>query len=174
MINCQILNNDTAYHWYALYTKARAEKKVCAELQQKGIEAYLPLRRVLRHWSDRKKWVELPIISSYVFVHIRTDEYRQAFELKGVVRYVSHNGRAVVIPDHEIEAMRQTVTSNITFNVETSDIQKGQIVTIASGPLKGITGEVLEVQGDRKFYMRISHIGYTLIVTLDDENTKSR
>ena len=166
------MNNDNPYHWFALYTKARAEKKVFAELQQIGIEAYLPLRRELRHWSDRKKWIEIPIINSYIFVHIQMDDYRKVFELKGVVRYVARNGKAVVIPDHEIEAMKQTVTSNIVFNVETSDIRKGQIVTISSGPLKGITGEILEIQGARKFFMRISHIGYTLVVTLDDEAEK--
>jgi len=168
------LNNDFPYQWFALYTKSRAEKKVCAELKQLGIEVYLPLRKELRHWSDRKKWIEIPIINSYIFVNIRMNEYRRVFESKGVVRYVAHNGKAVVIPDHEIESMKQTVASNLTFNVEASSIRKGQIVTIASGPLKGIMGEVVEVQGTRKFYMRISHIGYTLVVTLDDETAKDQ
>ena len=163
------MNNDTPYHWFALYTKSRAEKKVYADLQQKGIEAYLPMRKELRHWSDRKKWIEIPIISSYIFVRIQKDDYRRVFESKGVVRYVAHRGKAVMIPDNEIEAMRRTVSSNIIFNVEACDIRKGQIVTIASGPLKGITGEVVEVQGAKKFYMRISHIGYKLVVTLDEE-----
>ena len=168
------MNNDFPYQWFALYTKSRAEKKVCAELKQLGIEVYLPLRKELRHWSDRKKWIEIPIINSYIFVNIRMNEYRRVFESKGVVRYVAHNGKAVVIPDHEIESMKQTVASNLTFNVEASSIRKGQIVTIASGPLKGIMGEVVEVQGTRKFYMRISHIGYTLVVTLDDETAKDQ
>ena len=163
---------DTQYQWYALYTKARAEKKVYEELRQKGIEAYLPLRRELRQWSDRKKWVEMPIISSYIFIRIQMSEYRRVFESKGIVAYVSHNGKAVVIPDHEIEAMKRTVASNLSFNVEASTIRKGQIITIASGPLKGISGEVLEIQGAKKFYIRISHIGYTLVVTLDDEAIK--
>jgi len=164
---------DTLYHWYALYTKSRAEKKVCEELRKKGIEAYLPLRKELRQWSDRKKWVETPIINSYIFIRIQMSEYRRVFESQGVVSYVSRQGKAVVIPDHEIEAMKRTVQSNLSFNVEASTICKGQTITIASGPLKGITGEVLEIQGTRKFFMRISHIGYTLVVTLDDEATKT-
>ena len=168
------MNNDTPYQWYALYTKARAEKKVFAELKQKGIEVYLPMRKELRHWTDRKKWIEIPIINSYIFVHIQMDDYRRVFESKGVVSYVAHKGKAVVIPNREIENMKQTVSSNIIFNVEADNIRKGQIVTIASGPLKGVTGEVLEIQGARKFYMRISHIGYTLVVTLDDETTEDK
>ena len=166
------MDNDI-YQWYALYTKARAEKKVYEELRLKGLEAYLPLRKELRQWSDRKKWVEMPIINSYIFVHLPMADYRRVFESKGVVSYVSHKGKAVVIPSHEIEAMRRAVASNLSFSVETSTIHKGQTVTIASGPLKGITGEVVEVQGARKFFMRISHIGYSLVVNLDDETSKS-
>jgi len=166
------MNNDIAYQWFALYTKARAEKKVHEDLQQKGVEVYLPMRKELRQWSDRKKWVEIPVINSYIFVHIQMEDYRRVFESRGVVSYVSHKGKAVAIPDREIEAMRRTVESNLTFNVETSAIKKGQTITIASGPLKGITGEVLEVQGAKKFFLRISHIGYTLVVNLDDGDEK--
>ena len=166
------MNTDTTYRWFALYTKARAEKKVHEELQQKGIEVYLPMRKELRQWSDRKKWVETPIINSYIFVHILKEDYRRVFESKGVVSYVSRKGKAVVIPDREMKAMQRTVESNLTFNVETSNIRKGQTITVASGPLKGITGEVLEVQGARKFFLRISHIGYTLVVNLDDSDEK--
>ena len=162
------MNTDIAYHWFALYTKPRAEKKVYEDLQQMEVEVYLPMRKELRQWSDRKKWIDVPVISSYIFVHIQMDDYRRVFESKGILSYVSHKGKAVVIPDREIEAMRRTVESNLTFNVETSAIRKGQTITIASGPLKGITGEVLEVQGARKFFLRISHIGYTLVVNLDD------
>jgi len=168
------LNNDTSYQWFALYTKARAEKKVCEELRQKGLEVYLPLRKELRQWSDRKKWVERPVINSYVFIHIQMTDYLRVFEVNGVVSYVSHKGKAVSIPTREIEAMKRTVESNLTFNVETSTIRKGQMITIASGPLKGITGEVLEVQGAKKLYLQISHIGYTLVVTLDDDETKDK
>lgn len=168
------MNNGTSYQWFALYTKARAEKKVYGELQQKGLVVYLPLRKELRQWSDRKKWVETPVISSYIFVYIQMTDYLRVFESKGVISYVSRKGKAVSIPEREIEAMKRTVDSNLTFNVETSSIRKGQIITIASGPLKGITGEVLEVQGAKKLYLQISHIGYTLVVTLDDEETKDK
>ncbi len=163
------MNNDTPYQWFALYTKARAEKKVCEELKQKDIEVYLPLRKELKQWSDRKKWVETPIINSYIFVRITPNEYRKVFEAKGVVSYVSYKGKAVAIPNREIEAMRRTVESNLSFNVETSSLQKGQTVTITSGPLKGITGEITEIQGEKKLYLRISHIGYTLVVNLGED-----
>ena len=158
--------------WYALYTKSRAEKKVYDQLQKMGIEVYLPLKRELKQWSDRKKWVESPIINSYIFIKILPAEYKTVFDAKGVVSYVSYKGKAVTIPDNEMEAMRRTVENRMNFSVESSSIQKGQMVTVSSGPLKGVTGEVTEVQGHKKLYLRISNIGYTLVVNLENDSVE--
>ncbi len=167
------MEENSAYQWFALYTKSKAEKKVLEQFRAKGIEAYLPMRRELRQWSDRKKWIEVPIINSYIFVHITLPEYRKVFEAKGVVAYVSHKGKAVSIPEHEMDAMRRTVENNLTFSVETTSLQKGQIITVTSGPLKGISGEIIDMQGEKKLYLRISHIGYTLVVNLENETYRA-
>jgi transcription antitermination factor NusG len=86
---------------------------------------------------------------------------------------VSHKGKAVVIPDHQMEAMRRAVESKLSFDVETKNIRKGQTITITSGPLKGITGKVLEMRGARKFFLRISPIGYTLVVDLNENEAST-
>jgi len=161
-------SKNTEYKWYALYTKARAEKKVLEQLTQMGIKAYLPLRRVLRQWSDRKKWVDMPVISSYIFINIPESDYRKVFDARGVVAYVSYKGKAVTIPDHEIEAMRKTIENNIEFDVQQRELKKGEEITITSGPLKGVKGIVKEVQGDKKLYISISNIGYTLVINMED------
>src|SRR5665647_1355860 len=49
------------YQWYAIYTRSRSEKSVNLELSLTGIESYLPLKKTIRKWSDRKKMVEVPI-----------------------------------------------------------------------------------------------------------------
>ena len=159
---------EQEYKWYALYTKSRAEKKVLVQLTDMGIKAYLPLKRVLRRWSDRKKWVEVPVISSYIFIHIPESEYRKVFDARGVVAYVSHKGKAVTIPDHEIEAMRRTIENNIKFDVQQRSLKKGEEITITSGPLKGVKGIIKEVRGDKKLYISISNIGYTLVIDMKD------
>ena len=132
----------------------------------------MPLRKELRIWSDRKKWIDMPVINSYIFVHIPKTELTRVFESKGVVAYVSNNKKPIIIPSNEIEAMRKAVSSNLTFNVEASTVQKGQTIIITSGPLKGISGEVVEMQGAKKFYLRISHINYMLVIDLNDDEAK--
>jgi len=162
------LEEKSKYKWYALYTRSRAEKKVYEQLKAIGIHTYLPLKREKRQWSDRKKWVEVPVISSYIFVYITPAQFRQVFEANGVVAYVSYKGQAVPIPEREIEAMRRTIESKLSFSLESDTLKKGEKVTINSGPLKNIQGEVEEIKGQRKLYIRITHIGYMLVLDLDD------
>ena len=164
-----ILDKETTHNWYALYTKPRAEKKIYEAFGKLGIEAYLPLRKELRVWSDRKKWIEAPVISSYIFVRVSKDDFWRVFEANGVVAYVSVDRKAVVIPNSEMDAMRKAVSSKLSLNVEASTVQRGQTITITSGPLKGIKGEVVEIQGAKKFYLRISHINCMLVVDLNSE-----
>ncbi len=164
-------NTESKDKWYALYTKARAEKKVYEQLTAMSINAYLPLRRVLRQWSDRKKWVEVPIISSYIFVNISAKDYSKVFDANGVVAYVSHKGTAVIIPEHEIEIMRRTIDNKIGFDIKEGNLKKGQEITITSGPLKGIKGIVNDVKGNKKLYLNISNLGYTLVIDMKDVKT---
>ncbi len=168
------MKENTTYKWYALYTKSRAEKKVAEELNKLGITNYLPLKRELRQWSDRKKWVEVPAISSYIFIEIPLDRYRDAFQVNGIVAYVSYKGKAVTIPDHEIQAMKQTIENKIAFDVEATNIKKGEEITVTSGPLKGIKGTVQTIQGTKKLYLNISNIGYTLVVNLDEATVQKQ
>ena len=56
--------------WFAIQTRPRYEKKVTAELQEKGIKTFLPLYSALHQWSDRRRLVHSPIFPGYVFVRI--------------------------------------------------------------------------------------------------------
>ena len=47
--------------WYAVYTRPRFEKQVHRGLHDQGIDAYLPLVKTMKQWSDRKKMVEIPL-----------------------------------------------------------------------------------------------------------------
>ena len=71
-----------------------------------GVDCYLPLKKELRVWSDRKKWVESPLFASYVFVRVSEREYHMAINSTWAVRYVSFSGKAVVIPELQIEGLK--------------------------------------------------------------------
>lgn len=156
------------YNWYALYTKSRTEKLVFDRLQEQNIEAFLPLQRKLRKWSDRKKWVEVPYINSYVFVKVSEKEYYDVLNTQGAVRYITFEGKAAPIPDWQIEAMKKVVSSDQVFHFSSQHFRKGEKISIESGTLTGYSGEVIhDSDGKKKVLIRIDQIGYSMVVELD-------
>ena len=75
------------FNWYAIYVNVKHEKKVVQKLQEQQIEAYSPVVKKLQQWSDRKKWVEFPMLSGYVFVKRDITEKEKVFFFYFVVTY---------------------------------------------------------------------------------------
>jgi transcription antitermination factor NusG len=161
---------SSEYHWYAVYTHSRAEKKVLLLLLGKGIESYVPLQKELKQWSDRKKWVEEPAIRSYVFVRISNKEYFDVLNTTGVVHYIYFEKKPAAIPDKQIEIMKKVVNGSIEHEFIAATFKEGDRVIIQNGILKGITGELVMQNDEKKVLLRISHIGYSLLINLQDVN----
>lgn len=67
---------------------------------------YLPLQRQLRQWSDRKKWVDMPFIPSYLFVFTGVSQLYAIARARGVVRVIYFDGKPVPIPDEQINRLK--------------------------------------------------------------------
>lgn len=156
--------------WFALYTRSRNEKKVHTQLMLRGIESFLPMQKTLKQWSDRKKWVEEPMIRSYVFVRITEREYFDVLNTPGAVRFVFFEGKAAVIPDWQIKAIQHILTSGEEVEVTDQHLEAGDKVLITRGPFRDIPGELIEFKGSRKVLLRIDHIGHSLLLTISPAN----
>lgn len=156
--------------WYAVYTRSRAEKKVYSGLTSKNIECYLPLRKKLRKWKDRKKWVMMPVIPGYCFVRISRKEYDTVLQTNNVVSYVIFEEKAAVIPDGQINYIKQMLRQT-DFEVEISHktFSPGKKVEIIDGPLVGINGELMELHGKSRFIMRINTINTAFMADVPAE-----
>ncbi|MDA3879765.1 MAG: UpxY family transcription antiterminator [Prolixibacteraceae bacterium] len=159
--------------WHAVYVKSRTEKKVQLELDYQGVEVYLPLQKKLRQWSDRKKWVDFPLISGYLFVHITRFDYDRVLQTNGVVSYVRFGGTAAVIPDEQIELIKRLLHDyeeeiEVTFNY----FSKGDKVEIIGGPLKGINGELIQLKGKNKVALQIENLQVALTVEVATDDIK--
>lgn len=155
------MNSGDVCRWYAIYTKSRAEKKVYAELEKKGIEAYLPLVKKERNWSDRMKVVEEPFLSGYVFVRVSFGRHYDALVIPGALRYVSFGGKPAPIPDYQIENLKIFIAANDqSMEVTSERIHKGDKIRVTSGPLADVNGEVVEIRGKRRILLRFDTLGY--------------
>lgn len=157
---------DLIQKWYAIYTHPRAEKRVYQRLLEKGIEAYLPIQKTLRQWSDRKKMVEVPLFTSYVFVHIDRRFYDEVLKTNGVVKYITFEGKAATIPDDQIDNLKIIVNSNEKVDFDWKRLEKGERVRVTAGSLQGLTGELISDGQRRKVLVRIDRIDQNLVVEL--------
>jgi transcriptional antiterminator RfaH len=159
--------------WYALYTRSRAEKLLAALLTQRGIENFLPLKKVLKNYSGRKKWVEEPLIHSYLFVHVGLKDYNQPLYLPGAVRYVCFDGKAVPIPDEQINTLKQLVYhSPLDLQVTCEQLHPGERVEIYRGPMMGVNGELIQIRGNNRLLLRLNSLGLCVHVEVGLEDIK--
>jgi transcriptional antiterminator RfaH len=152
--------------WYAVYTHARAEKRVNERLNEAGIETFLPLQKTLRQWSDRKKMVEKPLISSYVFVKAIPKEFFAVKTTDGVVKFIMLQGKPVVIPDIQINNLRILCGSDAEVAVSSDVYAKGDMVEVIVGSLTGLRGELIRVGKKHKVVIRIIQPGMNLTVDI--------
>lgn len=161
------------YKWYAVYTRPNNEKRIFSGLTEDNIESYLPLRRTLRKWSDRKKWIEEPLFRSYIFVRVSHIEYFNVLNIPGVVKYVSFGGQPQAIPDNQINYIKTIVQQRekeVEINYE--NIKKGSECEVLFGPLKGIRGEVVRISGQSRLLIRLASMGVSLHVNIAKDEIK--
>ncbi len=156
--------------WYALYTKSRNEKKVYQNLIEKNIETYLPVEKKLKQWSDRKKWVEEPMIRSYIFVKIFLYELQDVLQTPGVVTIIRFGGSPEAIPENQINTIKKILSNDIDYEISSEKFEIGQKVEVASGKLKGIKGELINNLNKYKVLIRIESINQNLLVQINPTN----
>jgi transcriptional antiterminator NusG len=138
--------------WYAVYTKSRWEKKVVEQLNKIDIENYCPLNRVVRQWSDRKKTIEEPLFTSYVFVKISDQQMNQLRAVFGVVNFVYWLGKPAVIQNAEIELIKVFVSDYYNIKLERASLSVHDTVKIIDGPFVEMEGKIISV---RKKFVKV-------------------
>lgn len=152
--------------WYPVYTHPRAEKKAYRALVNKGLETYLPLHKQLKQWSDRKKWVEEPFIKSYLFVHITEHQQTEVLMTKGVARFIYFSGKIASMPDRQIAELKLLMASPYEMEITEENLKPGEKIIIKAGPLKGLTGEIISYQSQKKLALKLENMGYSIIVNV--------
>ncbi len=158
-------------NWYAIYTRPRHEKKVFDALTEKNITAFLPLITRVRQWKDRKKKVEVPLFSSYLFVRIDYKYRLDVLQTKGVVKIVNFNGQPAVVPDWQIESLKRMLEHPEKIQLE-NYVKLGEIVEIQEGPFKGMKGMIKMIKNQTRLVVSIEGIMQAVSVEIDRDFVK--
>ena len=135
--------------WLVIYTKPRWEKKLADRLSQQGYEVYCPTQRVKRRWSDRTKWIDQPLFSSHIFIHIEPERRDAVYFTPGFVRFLFWNKRPAEVRETEIDTLKRWLNDFDHEAISIQPLATGSHVTVKSGPLQGRDGIVLEQRGTK-------------------------
>ncbi len=135
--------------WLVIYSKPRWEKKLADQLAAKGFEVYCPTQRVKRRWSDRTKWIDQPLFSSHIFVHLEPERRDAVYFTPGFVRFLFWNKRPAVVRDEEIATLKRWLNDFDHEAIGVEAYQLGTSIKVQSGPLQGREATVLEQRGTK-------------------------
>ncbi len=164
--------DKTQAKWFAVYTRYKREKVVFADLERKGIQTYLPLQKLYKIYAKKKKLVEMPLFSCYLFVKITKEQYRIVKDAEGVVDFVCFSKNMISIPDHEIEIVRRIVGENMEIDLENHSYERGDMVEVVSGSLSGLKGKLLNKKGKKNFLLQLNKIGYNLLLEINPKDIR--
>ncbi len=149
--------------WYALYTRARWEKKVAATLTRKQIENYCPLNKVFRQRDNRKKTVLEPLFTSYVFIKAAETEHSKIREIDGIINFVYWLNKPSIICNEEIDCIKQFLSEHNNVRLEKT--------AITQGPLMEYEGNTVAIKS-RTVKIALPSLGYIMVAEVEKTNIK--
>jgi len=162
-----ILRQQTE-NWYALHTRPRHEKIVVQRLAERGVETFLPIVNEVHRWSDRKKTLQLPLFSCYVFARFVPNRLERLAVLRvgGVLGLVGSHGEGSPIPNEQIDAVRTVLDGSLPWSSHPF-LKIGQRVRIRSGALDGLEGVLVSRNGSQTLVISVDAIQRSLAVRVE-------
>lgn len=154
--------NTAPRQWLVAYVQSCLEKKTAQRLAAMGIECYLPVQSEIRQWSDRRKRVDRLVIPMMIFVHVTPQERPLPLSLQAVGRYMVLRGESTpaVIPDEQMDRFRFMLDySPEAVEMCSAPLAPGDAVKVIKGPLAGLEGELITVNGKSKVAVRLDMLG---------------
>lgn len=159
-------------NWIVVRSKPRSEKIAYAQLKEKGIEAYLPLLKERRKWSDRKKWVEFPLFSSYLFAKIEIKNSIFVLQTNGVSSLVKFGEVIAIVQDEVVNAIKLAIDGGYQLTPAEYFIA-GNAVEVIEGPMRGVKGIVAQLKGKDRLVIKIDAIQQALSIDIDTRFIKN-
>jgi transcription antitermination factor NusG len=157
--------------WYAIRTRPRFESAVSRNLKAKGYEEYLPTYRCRRRWSDRVKTVELPLFPGYLFCRLDIRQRLPILIIPGVMSFAGIGKCPFPVQESEILSIQQIVASGLQYEPWPL-INIGQLVSVEYGPLRGLTGRVIDTKKNYRIVVSVQLLQRSVAVEIDRDCIK--
>jgi len=154
--------------WYVLRVKARHEKIVEKLLSEKGLTTFLPVRKIERKWSDRKKVVAFPLFPGYLFIFTEISQKREILTTRGVVQIIGKPS-PISVPVEQIDSIRTFIKLKVEIDPY-PHYTPGRRVEVRRGIFKGIKGVLERKKGKYRLVINIDLIQHSAGVEIDADD----
>ena len=155
--------------WIVVRSKPRSEKIVSNELIKKGIEAFLPIIKKRRRWSDRKKWVDFPLFSSYLFARIELKDSIYVLNTNGVSTIVKFGDKVVTVDDDVVNSIKLALEGGYDL-LPIKYFTVGDQVKVIGGPMEGAIGIVeTKYKKNNRLVIKIDALQQAISVHIDTQ-----
>jgi len=156
--------------WYLIYTRPRHEKKVHSRLSELKIHSFLPTRKVLRNWHDRKKFIDEPLFPSYVFIYLNDlQSYYDGIDADGSLYYVKNGKEIARVNEMVIKNIQLLVRESKEMEVSEKRFLPGKKLVIQKGALTGLSCELIQFDNKEKLLVRVELLQRNIVLTLPQE-----
>ena len=150
--------------WWLAYTKPRNEKVLAADLENMGVDYFLPLARVRRRHCGRPVELQVPLFPSYLFVWGQAEERYAALRTNRVVNIITVTDQREL--SAELQNVYQATVSDVPVDLYPG-LKEGRRVRIIGGSLQGLEGVVLRRRQTCRVYVAVHVLGQSAQVDID-------
>lgn len=152
--------------WFALRVRPNHERTAERSLNHLGLEAYLPIQRVRRRWSDRVKDLESVVFPGYVFCRFGYSDRMRVLNSAGVRSIVTNGNHPTPVDETELAAVRALLQSGRPI-LHAPYVHVGQRVAIREGPLASLRGVVIRVKDAWRVVVSVDAINCSIAIEVD-------
>lgn len=150
--------------WYVIRTRSRQEKKLFLDLHAQGVRSFLPLCVEVRYHGARKVRVLTPLLDGYLFLRGTREDAFTADRSERSAQLIEVTDQEKL--HSELASIARVLSSGIGLT-RCKPLSRGQLVEVASGPLRGVRGRIESSVRDNRLVLCVDMIGKAAVLEID-------
>ena len=152
--------------WFAVRVREKFRDNAEQMLRAQDVEFFSPMTTERRQWSDRQKTVTVPLFPGYLFCRFDPERQLTILRTLGVIDIVRRGARLAEVDPVELKAVERAL--GIDKHVESLPrLIEGQPVRVILGPLRGVTGVLVEQKNEWKLLLAVTMMNRSVAVAID-------
>jgi transcription antitermination factor NusG len=154
------------FSWFALTVGPSHERRAERSLLHQGFEAYLPVYRVHRRWSDRVKKLDAVLFPGYVFCRFSYPDRLRVLNSPGVRSIVTTGRDPAPVNEDEISAVRCLLASGRP-PLPWPYLRIGQKVVIRDGQFASLRGVIVRAKDSWRVVVSVEALSCSVAIEVD-------